>query len=491
MSGKSGEAARAGARPGAEAGGAHRPQGSRYPASGPGAPEAAEGSGRPRLSRRRLIRAAGLGASAALMAACASLQRPSPRQASGHVQLVYQDSRAGWFPPMVQQMLEEFHASHPSIRVFYTPEPEDPKDIEEKTLAAMQAGAAADVMSGCCSWFPIWAQKGHLLDLRSRVAADIDQATIDDWDRAQYRSFFTRDGRQYALPKYNGALALYYNRDVFDRYGVAYPDASWDHDTYLKAMQRLTHDLDGDGRTDLWGSMLYVTWDRIQMHVNGWGGHLIDPDDPGKCQMAEPPALAAMEWIRARMQDDRVMATTVDVQKLWPDDAFIGGRLAMLEDGSWRLKYILANARFRMGVAPLPAGPARRVTLATTDGYGIYKGTRQPDAAWDLLRFLTSPEFGRAMARANYLQPARASLVTEWASYVRADLPESARDVDVAAFADGHVKGYSVTGEVALNMAETTRITTAAWDQIFTLGQARVDLMKTVCREVEEAQRSG
>ena len=64
---------------------------------------------------------------------------------------------------------------------------------------------------------------------------------------------------------------------------------------------------------------------------------------------------------------------------------------------------------FRVGVAPFPAGPVRRVTLATTDGFGIYSGTKHPDEAWELVKLLISKDYGRAMARANFLQPARAS----------------------------------------------------------------------------------
>ena len=159
-----------------------------------------------------------------------------------------------------------------------------------------------------------------------------------------------------------------------------------------------------------------VSWDRIQMHVNGWGGNFVDPKDPTACRMAEPAALEALEWLRARMWDDRVMATFADVQ-MGTSQAFVAGLVAMVEDGSWALKDILAGAKFRVGVAPFPAGPARRVTLATTDGFGIYSGTRHPEAAWELVKFLISKEYGRAMARANFLQPARASLVEEWAAF--------------------------------------------------------------------------
>jgi multiple sugar transport system substrate-binding protein len=401
------------------------------------------------------------------------------------VQLVYQDWRTDWFSPMAQQALEQFHASHPNIRVFFVP---DPVDVTETMLAEMEAGTAPDVFQGCCTHFPAWAQAGHTLDLRPYVEDDLDQATIDDWDPAQYRALSTSDGRQFGLPKYHGALALYYNRDLLDEYGVAYPDETWDHDDYMGAMERLTHDRDGDGQTDLWGSTLDVTWDRIQIHVNGWGGHLVDPADPGKLLMCEPEAMAAMEWLRARMWDDRVMATSLDLQNLSTRQALITERVAMVEDGSWALKDILTEANFGLGVAPFPAGPSRRVTLATTDGFGIYAGTKHPDAAWELLKFLIGQDYGRAMARANFLQPARASLVNEWVEYIREEFPQKAKDMDIAAFADGHIKGYSVTAEISSHVAEAKEIANTAWTEVLTLGQAPLERIEDACRQIQGAQ---
>ena len=62
------------------------------------------------------------------------------------------------------------------------------------------------------------------------------------------------------------------------------------------------------------------------------------------------------------------------------------------------------------------------------------------------------------------------------------------QSVDIAAFADGHIKGYSVVAEVFANMTESKRLIDAAWDKIFTLGQEPVEIMKEVSRKVEEAQ---
>ena len=439
-----------------------------------------------KLSRRDFLKFAGVLAGSSFLGACGSSANMPTSGVLNEVQLVYQDWRTEWFPMMAQQMLEEFHSSHPDIRVFYVP---DPVDVEESLLEDMQAGVAPDVYAACCSFFPILAQEGQTLDLRPFIEADLDQETIQDWDPVQYRALQKRNGEQYGLPKYHGALALYYNKDLFDQYSVEYPDGSWDHGDYLEAMKRLTHDRNLDGRIDLWGSILDISWDRIQVHVNSWGGHFVDPEDPTKCLMADSQALEAMEWLRARMWDDRVMARPLDVQNIGTQQAFISQKVAMVEDGSWALKNILSNANFRIGVAPLPSGPVRRVTLATTDGFGIYKGTRHPQDAWELLKFLISKEYGRAMAQANFLQPARASLVQDWVGYIRAEYPEKAKEMDIPVFAEGHIQGYSVVAEIFPNMVEVKELVYSAWDQIFLLGEQPVDLMKEVSQQVEAAQK--
>jgi multiple sugar transport system substrate-binding protein len=438
------------------------------------------------ISRRTFLKLTGSSATTLALASvslvsCTPFSSNSTTRTGAKVQLVYQDCRC-----LGEQLLfDQFHDLHPNIEVFYSP---DPDNFEEKMLTDMEAGTATDVLAGCCDTLPIWAQKGFLLDLRPYVKADLDGDIIADWDQAQYKSFFAADGMQYALPKYHGSLALYYNKDMFDDARLAYPDRSWDHDDYLNAMRKLTVDSDGDGKIDRWGSMVDIAWERIQVHVNGWGGHLVDPGDLSKSWMARPEAMQAMEWIRARMWDDKVMATKLDVQNLHTRDAFIQQKLAMVEDGSWALRDILEGAKFRIGVAPFPAGPVQRVTLATTDGFSVFSGTQHPEAAWEFMKFLVGRDYGRAMAQEQLLQPARASLVNEWVALIRSQYPDKAGDLDVAAFADGQLQGYSVTAEVFTNMEDARRLTQSAWEEIYTLGHASVDTMKKTSALIEQAQ---
>jgi ABC-type glycerol-3-phosphate transport system substrate-binding protein len=197
-----------------------------------------------------------------------------------------------------------------------------------------------------------------------------------------------------------------------------------------------------------------------------------------------------MEWLRTRMWDEKVMATSLDVRNVDISVAFSNQQIAMVEDGSWALKDILTGSNFRLGVVPFPSGPVKRATISTTDGFGIYARTRYPDAAWEFLKFLISNDYSRAMAQANYLQPARASMVDEWIQIIKNDFPEKTKDLDLNAFADGQKKGYSVTAEIFANMADARRLTLSAWQQIFTLGMAPIEMMKSVSDQIEAAQKS-
>ncbi len=160
-----------------------------------------------RISRKVFLKVAGSLFGTAALAACAP---PAPKKGAGPhgsdtVQLVYQDWRTDYFAAMAQPMLEEFHASHPNIHVFYTP---DPTDLTDKMMSDFQAQSAPDVFAGCCEFFPVWAQKGYLMDLRPYMEAELKADDIKDWDDAQFRSLQLRTGEQYGLPKYRGALGL-------------------------------------------------------------------------------------------------------------------------------------------------------------------------------------------------------------------------------------------------------------------------------------------
>ena len=92
--------------------------------------------------------------------------------------------------------------------------------------AGVSGGKMPDVFWMHSNTAQMYMENDVLLKLNDYVAADsaIDQAKYYEgvWN------LYTRtDGNIYALPKDHDTIALLYNKAIFDKYGVAYPDDNW------------------------------------------------------------------------------------------------------------------------------------------------------------------------------------------------------------------------------------------------------------------------
>jgi multiple sugar transport system substrate-binding protein len=438
-----------------------------------------------RIHRRLFLKKAGVLTAGILLSSCAPKARGLGPHGSDEVELVYQDCHSEWFPNLAGEQLAVFSLEQPSIHVFYSP---NPPDLTVQMPLDFEAGTAPDVLSGCCSFFPEWAQKGYLLDLRPYIEADLDRSIISDWSADHFKALSLPGGLQFGLPKYRGSLALFFNKQIFDRYDVDYPHNSWTHSDYASAMELLRIRNGAMGEPKIWPGMLDFNWERIQVHINGWGGHIVDPADNSRSLLDESAALNALTWLYEQLSEKRNFANLMSVGNLSTSAAFSKGMLATVEDGSWALKDILENASFPFGVTSFPAGPAAKVTLSSIDGFGIYTGTKYPEAAWELLKFLVSRDYGRAMIRHHLLPPARISLVEEWLTEVRMQYPSQAWNMDLEAFIRSDQEGVAVTPEVFSDMGFARPLVEDAWNQIFNLKTAGLDSLINVSLQIERHQ---
>ena len=84
-----------------------------------------------------------------------------------------------------------------------------------------------------------------LLNLDDFIAAD------DAIDLSNYYEgiveLYNYDGHQYALPKDHDTIALLYNKEIFDRYGLEYPTNDWSWEDYSAAAKGITEAGKDDG----------------------------------------------------------------------------------------------------------------------------------------------------------------------------------------------------------------------------------------------------
>ena len=284
-----------------------------------------------------------------------------------------------------QAIVNSFHAAEPRITVKVTVSDWEPYWDKLQTLLA--GGAAPDVFAMDGPLFPDYAGRDVLLDLSSYIQAE--SYPLSSLADLAVKDFATSDGRQMGLPRDLNVIALFYNKKMFDAAGIPYPDDSWDWNKLIEVGKKLTLDKNKDGKIDQWG--LYTETTDMENYWSSlvWqnGGDILAPD--GKTTVLDSPGatgglqfLQDLIWKHKIVPDPALFAET--------GDAFEQGKAAMEINGSWLVATDEA-AGLSFGIAPIPAGPAGRVTSINPTGAVVYKGTKSPDAAWVFVKYLASP----------------------------------------------------------------------------------------------------
>jgi multiple sugar transport system substrate-binding protein len=284
-----------------------------------------------------------------------------------------------------QAIVNAFHAAEPKITVKVTVSDWEP--YWDKLQTSLAGGAAPDVFAMDGPLFPDYAGRDVLLDLSSYIQAE--NYPLSSLADLAVKDFATSDGRQMGLPRDLNVIALFYNKKMFDAAGIPYPDDSWDWNKLIEVGKKLTLDKNKDGKIDQWG--LYTETTDMENYWSSlvWqnGGDILAPD--GKTTVLDSPGatgglqfLQDLIWKHKIVPDPALFAET--------GDAFEQGKAAMEINGSWLVATDEA-AGLSFGIAPIPAGPAGRVTSVNPTGAVVYKGTKSPDAAWVFVKYLASP----------------------------------------------------------------------------------------------------
>lgn len=282
-------------------------------------------------------------------------------------------------------IVDDFRAANPNITVDVTVADWDA--YWEKLLTGLAGGAAPDVFAMDGPLGNDYQKRDVLLDLTPLVAAD--GYDLSQLDANAVKQFTTKDGKVFGLPRDLNVSALYYNKDMFDAAGLPYPDDTWTWDKLVEVGKKLTLDKDGDGDIDQWG--LYTEAGDME---NAWGmfvwqagGDILNAD--GTATMLDKPESAAgiqflqdLIWKHKVAADPAIFAET--------GDAFEQGVAAMEINGSWLVPTHEA-AGIPLGLAPLPKGPAGQAAMVNATGAVISKTTESPEAAWELVKYLSSP----------------------------------------------------------------------------------------------------
>lgn len=287
-----------------------------------------------------------------------------------------------------------------------------PADFDVKVSTMIAGGTPPDLMLVHPDATKTYGVQGRLLSLEGFLAEDA-AFSKDDLFPGMLAAY-TYGGELLAVPELAFPWVFFYNKDIFDEAGVAYPDATWTwKGQFLEAAKKLTKDVDGDGIIDIFGYDMGLSTTRVIQLLLANGGGFFSPDGQS-CIMDEPGSYEALQFLQDLTHKYNVMPTSAQFAGVHPLYFFIGGRAAMYYSGFFvfeRVKNGMEEAGVRWGVAPLPLGTVGRAQGYSGQGIGILRSGKNHKDAWEVAKLFAGPELAQEMLLMYYSLGCNSDLV--------------------------------------------------------------------------------
>jgi multiple sugar transport system substrate-binding protein len=348
-----------------------------------------------------------------LLAACGGGNAPAASNAPVEISMMM------WGDPaeltVWNQIVADFHTANPNITVKVDVSDWDSYWTKLKTL--LSAGTPPDVFAMDAPLYLDYQSRGVLLNLQPYLDKNPDM--LKGVYPQTLEAYKTPDG-MYGLPRDFQTIALFYNKDMFDAAGVAYPTADWTYDDLRNAAKQLTI-TDSDGKvtqfgiySDLWD--MELIWSEA---IWAYGGDVINADHT-KTLIGDPQALQAWQLFHDMMFVDKSWPNTNTASE-YGDDPFLAGVAAMTTIGHWAVPGY-SEVSFKWDVAPMPKGPAGQATSVNSAGFVIGKASKNPDAAFEFLKYVLSEPAQTRLAELGFACPVLES-VAESDAFLKQSTP--------------------------------------------------------------------
>ncbi len=274
-----------------------------------------------------------------------------------------------------QQIVSRYEARHPGVKIEVQRVPF--QGMEQKVLTALAAGMPPDLARVDYAFVATLAAKHAAVPLLPEdlgtLAAELLQAPLES-NRIH--------DTLYGLPDQTTCILLFYNRDLFQRFGVQAPPKTWDE--FVTLGKKLTHPDQGiyafGMRNSLWWTFPFFF---------SFGARFLSPDR-SRCELDSPEGIQAFTFKVDLYRRHRIEAGAWKPGAVSPDVGFVNGKYAMILSGPWAIKQF-QQMNLNFGIAPVPAGPAgSRTTIGGTNM--VILNPKKKTEALKFLKFLLSPE---------------------------------------------------------------------------------------------------
>ncbi len=310
------------------------------------------------------------------LAACAQVATPEPVT----IKFTFLDHNLDFYTGLA----EKFQQEHPFITVELNP-------VRWDGMTTLQPGDT-DAWAFDISVMQQFLDRDGLLGLNPLIQAD-NTFNRDDFFPGTI-DLLVQEGETWGVPTGADLFVLFYNKDLFDQAGLAYPNAEWTWQReFLDAAMLLTDS--EDVLQPVFGYASTMEFFDTFAIVYAFGGQIVDdPQQPGLTTFNDPLTVEALEWY-ARLYLDYGVAPTEAVarSKFGSGGVYTGlqrGQIAMwILPLSVRNEEDLTGELIHWGFAPLPHDVATFSPVWVEEVYSISAATQYPTETWKWISYLS------------------------------------------------------------------------------------------------------
>ena len=330
---------------------------------------------------------------------------------------------------------EKFNSTHNNIEIEFLITPYE-QSIEK--FQAMVSGGTAPQLVG-----PLGVETvGQFLDVWEDLTPYIERDSYDTSDfYGPAVSLNLYEEKNVGLPLGLYPSFIFYNKNLFDAAGVAYPTHDYDDTTWTMAKLRevamqLTLDANGNNATspdfdptnivqygfdDSWGS--FRDWAVI------WGAPGVGrptTDDFKTATVNAPEWVSGLQWYSDAIWKDHFMPDSAAISAIDPanGDTFAMGQLAMWKSHTWYMSEAMMDLTFKWDIAAAPFNQkGERLANCDSDVFGIPAAAENKDAAWEVMKWLYEPENILELCKIYGCMPARKSVADAFQAVLEEKYP--------------------------------------------------------------------
>jgi ABC-type glycerol-3-phosphate transport system substrate-binding protein len=243
-----------------------------------------------------------------------------------------------------------------------------------------------------------------------------------------------------------------------------------------------------DGTVEVYGcNFPAFVMERMFYHLERFGGAFVKHEEPKKCLLGMPESQEALEWLRQRFWDDKSWAEPLLTNRSWGGQIYETGYVAMCEDGGPHYRIMESVPTWTVDFMHPPKGPVTRSSYLVTDGYGLWSGSHFPDAAWEVMKWISDDVNQDIRQRVTGQMATRMNVVRRWPEQVVELTPEM-ENMNLHVVIDAFEMAYGTDDERFFCQAEAEEIINPLLERVYVVGDSPASVLADGCPDVEAAQ---